>query len=579
MRTIKASSGRFTCMTTFGHRIAAVCDDGRMGAYYDHNMRAYYNGMGVYYNGSVGVYDSVTGALRLSLSPKGPVRALEGSPDGSVLFCAHQGPLITMWDIQTGGLIHTFDLGVQVECIAICSKGRSLACGLSDGALKILDVANKTDVATSGRGSPVTHLCWLELDEEIVVVRETSVDILDVTARTVLRSFTIQGRICGVVYAQKLNKFAIASTSETKSTITIIDPGTGTQFTTTTSQRISCLAFSQVTTEFVCGTETPGTPGLELFSVAAGSWRAFGHPATITSISVLSSGTAIANVAGSGIQLLSLDEGHVPPQYPTTSALAMRTFDEGKLIAILPTTREHIKLIEPATMSTLSIIPVRTWSIPTDRPPILCASLERRIVVCGFEDRNKTHLELWRFGRETPEWIGEASGLQLVGGISPGGSWLVVVEGDLLVRLYRTGNGICIGELDFGRSRYRNSDFKFESEDRFSFDHGDERIHFIISQSTSSSSNHHYPSFNHHYLSPNHPYSIRQVAPSLAEQPRKFYNVDDAGEWVTGSSKRFFWVPPGHIGSANRSYGWAGDTFIVSGDDGALRKITFRKSS
>ena len=544
MRTIKASSGRFMCMTTFGHRIAAACDDGTMG-----------------------IYDLVTGALRLSLSPGGPVRAVGGSPDGSVLFCAHQEPFITMWDIQSGGLIHTFDLGVPVECIAVCSEGRYLACGLSDGAVKILDVANKTDVTTSGRGPPVTHLCWLEQDEELVVVRETSAHVLDVTARTVLRSFTIQGRICGVVYAQKLNKFAIASTSDTKSTITVIDPRTGTQFTTTTSQRISCLAFSQVTGEFVCGAETPG---LELFIVPAGSWRAFGHPATITSISVLSSGTAIANVAGSGIQLLSLDEGHAPPQYPTTSTLAMRTFDEGKLIALLPTTRDHIKLIKSATMSPLLTIPARTWPIPTDLPPILCASLGHRIAVCYFEDRRKTRLELWRFGGEAPEWATEAPGLGLVGGISPDGSRLVVIEGDgsfFIVRLFRTGDGTCIGELNGDGPWCRNSNLKieFESEDRFSFDHDHDRIHFIISQSTSSS--------------PNHPYSIRLGAPSLAKQPRRFYNVADGREWVTGSSERICWIPPGYIGSANRSYGWAGDTLIMSGDDGVLRKITFRNPS
>ena len=544
MRTIKASSGRFTCMTTFGHRIAAACDDG-----------------------SIGVYDSVTGALRLSLSPGGPVRAIEGSPDGSVLFCAHQGPLITMWDIQTGGLIHTFDLGVLVECIAICSKGRYIACGLSDGAVKILGAANKTVVAASGRGPPVTHLCWLELDEELVVVKETSAHVLDVTARTVLRSFTIQDRVCGVVYAQKLNKFAIASTSETKSTITVIDAGTGTQFTTTISQRISCLAFSQITAEFVCGTETPG---FELFSVPAGSWRRFGHPATITSVSVLSSGTVVANVAGS-IQLLSLDEGHAPPQYPTTSTLAMRTFDEGNIIAILPTTRDHIELIKLATMSPLLTIPARTWPIPTNRPPILCASLEHRIAVCYFEDHPGAHLELWRFGGEAPEWTDEAPGPELVGGISPSGSRLVVIEVNepFTARLYLTRDGTCIGKLIVYRP-WPIGSVKFESEDRFYLDYvtyhdfePNYRLPFIISQSNPSS----------------HLYSIHLEEPSSAGKQRRFCDVGDDREWVTGPSKRFCWIPPGYIGSTNWSYGWAGDTLIMSGDDGVLRKITLQKSS
>ena len=538
MRTIKAGSGCFTCMTTFGHRTAAACDDGTMG-----------------------VYDSVTGVLRLSLSPGGPVRAVEGSPDGSVLFCAHQESFITMWDIQTGGLIHTFDLGVLVECIAICSKGRYLACGLSDGAVKILDVANKTGVATSGKDPPVTHLCWLELDEELVVARESLADVLDVTTRTVLRSFTIQGRICGVVYAQKLKKFAIASTSHTKSTITIIDPGTGIQFTTTISQRISCLAFSQITTEFVCGTETPG---LELFCFPARNWRAFGHPATIASISVLSSGTVVANVAGSGIQLLSLDEGHAPPQLLTIPTLTVHTFDEGNIIAILPTTRDHIRLFQLATMSPLLTIPARTWSIPTDRPPILCASLKHRIAVCGFEDRNKTRLELWRFGGEAPEWSDEAPLLRLVGGISPSGSRLVVI-GDgpsHAIKLYLTRDGACFG----GGTPWLNHPprVEFEAEDEFYCDYDDYRVPFIISRSRP----------------PNCPIPIvRQEKLPPAKQPRGNYDIDDTREWVIGPSKRVCWIPPGCIGSTNRGHVWAGDALIMSGQDGVLRKITFRKPS
>src|SRR5258708_139554 len=67
VRTITAGSKRFTFMTTFGHRIAAACDDG-----------------------TVGIYDSITGVLRLSLSPTDPVQVIRGSPDGSALFCAHR---------------------------------------------------------------------------------------------------------------------------------------------------------------------------------------------------------------------------------------------------------------------------------------------------------------------------------------------------------------------------------------------------------------------------------------------------------------------------------------------------------
>ena len=67
VRTIKAGSERFTCTTTLGRWIAAACGDG-----------------------TVNIYDTVTGVLRLSITPTEPVQAMRGAQDGSVLFCTHQ---------------------------------------------------------------------------------------------------------------------------------------------------------------------------------------------------------------------------------------------------------------------------------------------------------------------------------------------------------------------------------------------------------------------------------------------------------------------------------------------------------
>lgn len=57
-------------------------------------------------DGTVGIYDSITGVLRLSLSPPQSIQMITGSPDGSILFCTHrESPSITLWDMQTGGLV------------------------------------------------------------------------------------------------------------------------------------------------------------------------------------------------------------------------------------------------------------------------------------------------------------------------------------------------------------------------------------------------------------------------------------------------------------------------------------------
>ena len=533
MRTIKASSGRFTHMTTFGHRIAAACDDG-----------------------TVGIYNSVTGALRLSLSPGGPVKAVRGSQDGSALFCAHQGPSVTVWDIQTGGMIHNFPLKGQAECIAICSEDRYLACGLSDGSVKVWEIASQKECAAFGSGSHVTHLCWLKPGEQLVVARGTSTQVWDVVGRAVLRNFGMQGPVCGVVYVQKLDRFAIAATSETESVLKVIDPQTGASFTNRTSQRISCLAFSPITEELVCGMETPG---LELFNVPERSWRQFGHPAAITSVSMLSSGTVVANVTGSGIQLLSLDDGHALPQQPVTSVLTVHTLDEGNIVAILPMSRDHITLLESTTMSSLLTIPVRTHEIPTDRSPILCASLKHRIAACCFEDGSITRLELWRFDGGALAWATRIWKQGFVGGISPGGSWLVAIDD--------CGDSSCIWMWDTKSGRSRVSqvvaqpwpghplEIKFESEDQFYSRHDASRLRFVISDS----------SIDRHEQLP------------LVAQSQGRYDVDDSREWVIRSSKRVCWIPPGYISSIERSYCWAGNALVMSGQDGVLRKLTFRE--
>ena len=537
IRTIKANSGRFTSMTTFSHRIAAASDDG-----------------------TVGVYDSITGALRLSLSPPDPVRMIKGSPDGSMLFCAHQGPSITVWDIQTGGLIHTFVLETQAEDIAVSLTGRYLACGLSGGVVKVWEVANNTEVGTRKSCSPLSRFCWLEPGEQLVIANGASVRVWDVVSRKGLRSFTINGSAYGVVFTQRLNKFAILAASEVGNTVTIVDSRTGTSFTDATPQRLSCFAFSQTTKELVCGTNDPG---LELFNISVREWRQFHHPAAITSVSTLSSGFVVANVPGSGIQFLSPDEVYTQPQQPTTPAIAVHGLDQDDIIAATLNSRDSTTLLELATLSPiLPTIPLRTQTIAFKRSQILCTSLKHRIVVRCFDHHGKTRLELWKFGDEAPTWTHDAFLAGLVGAISPSGSRLVALDGDrnsTYVRMWDTENG---GKYRFLPVRQpwpsHVLEIKFESEDQFYSQHEGYRIPFTISS----------PSAN--------TYSITRHE-QLPSPNQRYYDVDNAREWVVSFSKRICWIPPGYIGSAENSYCWAGNALVMVGQDGVLRKLSFRE--
>ena len=541
LRTISASSGGFTCTTTFGHAIAGACDDG-----------------------TVDIYDSTTGVLRLSLSPANLVQKMRGSPDGSMLFCTHEQPSITLWDIQTGGLMHTFVLEWRVEDIAVSLKGSYVAFALSDGTTKIWEIAEREEGAAIGSGPPATHLCWLEPEEQLAVVKGELVHIWDVVARKVLRRFAMGDLVCDVAYSKKLNRLAIVTASGPGSTITIIHPGTDASFTDRVQRRFSCFAFSQTTRELVCGRETDG---VELLDISTGRWREFNHPAKITSVSTLSNGTVVADVVDSGIQLLTMGKRHAPSQQPTIPALAVNAFDEGRIIAILSACRNHIALLELATMLELLTIPTKdAYTIPTDHIPVLFASLQHDKVACCLEKGDKRHLQLWEFRSKLLKWVVEINEMPSIGGISPSGAQFATLHNAnnrTHVYLWDAQNGQSQAHLLVDPSYPTPPlDLKFESEDRFYSQHDAHRISYLISSSEPGA--------------PGHSIIRHEQLPSV-EQPQRCYDVDDTVEWVVASSERVCWIPPGYIGSGQRSFCWVGQVLVMAGQDGTLRMLTFRE--
>ena len=539
VRTIKGDSGNFTYVTTFGHRIAAACDDG-----------------------TVGIYDTVTGVLRLSLKPANSIQALRGSPDGSVLFCMHQKPSITLWDIQTGGLVHTFDLEQNAGDIAVSLNGHYLACGLADGSVGVWEVENRTKCAAIKSGSPVTHICGLDPEEQFVIATKASVYIWDVVSGIVLHSFTMSDPVCGAAYSKKLNQLAIMASSELESTITIIDPQTGASSAPYGVQRrFSCFTFSRTTKELVCGMEAHG---LQLFNALTWRWRYFEYPGSMSFISSLPNGTMVASVAGSGIQLLSLEDGNPPPQQTTISALAVRALDGGKIIAVLPTSHDSVVFLEATTMSPLFTIPPpdSRLLIPADLTIVLCASLEYRMAIYCFKEGQKRCLRLWRFDDEFPKWSADVEGMPQISEISPGGTRLVTYdELDYWVH-------VCVWDTQEGRILVQNKTrprlknalrITFESEDRF-FIHYD--AHCIPHEVSLSGTD---------IL-----ITRRRKLPSDGRPQEIHHCVDETREWVLHRSRRISWIPTGYIGSDPHSYCWTGHSLVMVGQDETLRKLTFR---
>ena len=521
-------------MATFGYKIAAASEDG-----------------------TVDIYDSVTGVLRMSLRLEDPVRALIGSPDGSILFCAHRTPSVTVWDMQTGGLIHTFHFGSITEDIGVSLNGRYLACRLSDRSVEVREIANKMGDAPIWARSPVSRFCWLEPEGKLAVSTGKSVHICDVVAGTVLRKYTIWYPARCMVYSQTFNQLAIIASSTRQSVITTINTETGSILTSDwTPKKVDCFDFSQTTKELVCGMEAHG---LWLFNFSTWESKPIGYQGTVTCISSLKNGTVVVNSPTSGIQLLSLAGGLAPSQQPNISAPTVETFDEGRIIAISPTSRDHITLLDSATMSQLLEIPTHhSRPTPTHNTTIICVSHEKQMAVYCFEEGNKVFMRLWEFLKPFQRWTVETDGVPEIGRVSPAATWLMTIhtvghlshlclwspkDGQLKMKLERT---LLTHPLDI----------HFTHDTEFSLHYGKNSTCYHISKR-------------------NQEIMVRDHQPQPRRPQEKQYSVNNTCEWVISGSERICWIPPGYIGSVQPNYYWVGHLLVMFGQDGTFRMLSF----
>ena len=533
VRTITASSKRYTCMTTFGNKVAAACDDGAMD-----------------------IYDSVTGVLRLSLRLADPAQAIQGSPDGSILFCAHKTPSITVWDMQTGGLIRTFDLEHSAEDIAISLRGRYLASRFYNLSVKVRDVANKMEGVVVWTRSTVTGFCWLDPEERFVVSTRTLVRIWNIVTGTLLHSYMAHYPISRMIYPQKFDQLAVMTSSASKSTITVLNPQTSAAASHSIQQTLSCFTFSQTTEELVFGMKADG---LQLFNLSTQRWRQIEYPGMVNSVSSLKNGTMVANSAGSGIQLLSLAGGHSPSQQPTISALTVEAFDEGKIIAIFPTTRDHITLLDSTTMSRLLRIPAQNSPLtPAHNTTILCASHEHLMTVYCFKEENTKFMQLWGFRAEAPRWTVKIDEVPEIGRFSPNAVWLVTIHtvGDLsCFFVWNPKDGQLFRQLE-STPLPHPLDIDFIHDTEFVLYHGKASSRCHINRWSEG-------------------ISVWKYLTQSERPGKKQYTVNETCEWVISDSERICWIPPGYIGSVQPNYYWIGHLLVMFGQDGKLRMLSF----
>ena len=554
VRTITSIPGDFTCMTTIGRgstaKIAAACDDG-----------------------TVGIYDSVTGVLRLSLRPELPIQEMTGPPDGSLLICTHIiPPSVTLWDIQTGGLVKTFILEGEAKSTTISLEGRYLACETPGSTISVWETASRPAPWKKFGGNIP---CWLAPEELIMVVNGMSVCIRNVaTNGPPVHKFDIWGSPRSAVYSHIFNQLIITSCYFDQNPLAILDVKTDTSsILHYTGERPPFIAFSQTTKQVVCGGKAPG---LETVDISTGRRTRFDFPAAVTSISTLSNGTVVANVPGSGIQLLSLDQEDASSRQRTPPPLSVYPLDKGRIIAIVPTTNNPVVLLKTASMLRLLSVPTQEdLSVSTVRTIVLCASLKYQVALRWFGEGDKGRLQMWGFSPRHPRWTVPTEDLPSLGSISPAGTRLATFHSGRsrsFVRVWDAHSGTLLAQKSSWQATsnalveadrgLRPHHITFDSQDRIYLYWDTYREPYVIKTTGDR-------------ITCSITYCARQ---RLGGQVReKYYRLDDGHEWVFCGSQRICWVPPGYIGTDPASHWWVGSSLVMVGRDGILRKLNFQE--
>jgi len=568
LRTIKADSGRFIHVVVAGQRIVAVCEDN-----------------------TVSAYDAVTGVLRLSLNPPQQVTKVEGSPDGSFLFCVHQHSCeITLWDTQTGGMIHTFTTKSEIANIAVSSMGKYLASCSSNGTLGFWEVGNRRGGPLIWR-EPVECICWLEPEDQVALAVENTVAILEVTTGKKLRTFTVEGgSVRGIAFSAGQRRLVIWKTSEANSTFVVIDIQTGSPMVSS-SPLLDVVSFtlSEGGDRVVCATKSGIVRHCSRMNTLSPTdwYDHLDHLGIIHSISLLRSGHLVANLGGS-IQLLAMDYTRPPNAKKDLEMSHIYPLDNGRAISASSKDRNNVHLLDMETMKTLAHYPIRSGGhdVPF-MPRTLCASIDRHITAFCFRKSDKFVLKLRATGSRAFGWETLFSRPVLSGALSPGGEKLITVlecnglPGDL-------GWELCVQRSSDGRilASIRQAgrppgNIVFTSETQFytevthvratpaplpeprnyaklkENDRGHSvRTTFTLAPTTSKS------------------YRIQEVSEEILNAP---YTLDESLEWVVDAKlRRVCWLPPGYVSGIENGHFFVGSSIVMAGQDGIVRRLTFR---
>jgi len=561
-RTIDVRPRELTCIATSGQSIIAGCGE------------------------IVEIYDAITGVFKQSLSASETVKKIQASSDGSTLFFAH--PLsVTMWDVQTGGLIHTFTTESQINDIAVSMVGDYVACGSLDGSVKFWNIRTKEEGKYCGNGQPVVAICWSS-PQRLAFTTEKTLHICDVSTEKPLDYLIMSDvQVWGMLYLRDKDKFLVGTSGYTQSKKwTSLEPislwcpkpfggGQATVRLQRENQGKQSSVYSEgLTSPTLVDKEVAciiSPSGVQLFNIESHKWTS--KPLLLnmaTSVAVSLNRNLVAQTNDS-IQVFSLDiltsgetgnDTHPPCIYP---------LGDDHICVLQPMTR-HLTLLELQTMRELH---------PDDDASSLGSLLTNQSLsvhlpsICGvaIESRISAVMDAWQSRTPLPGWTPEGTEEEvLLSGSSPYLTQIITIYGrprrEICVIEFRRGHDE--GRLPLGDELEKGEvyDLTFDSETRFHLKFKGPGWHVQIPYEITPRSE---------YL----PVVLTKGEPvPLPEEPQAAlpYTLDANLEWVLDTeSRKICWIPPGNIRKGNDGHFWTGLSLVMAGDDGVVRKLTFKE--
>ena len=605
LTTIDFRPRQLTCITTFAQKIVAAFEN------------------------IVNIYDAVYFNLEQSLRAPESITKIQETGDGSILYLAHSYS-VTSWDSQTGGTIDTFTTQSEIIDMVVSSTGGHIACGMSDGSVAFWNIRTMK-AGSFGNGRPLVAIRWLS-PVELVVATQGSVYVANVATGETLDPFDTPGLVWGtvilrddVVLVGTWKPSANGEQEQCPLRIAESQPGPLT---------LHCgMSGDEEEPGF---SDSRLNISVDVFPTAWkqpqhriwNTWPKSTHPGQLTS-PILVDSKIVCITPPNGVQ--AFDEGYGWIKRPSLLGraksvavslnrnLAVQTEDSvqvfpvevlagrdtqdgvhpphiyiyplGDWYAVCVQQNGCPTILELETLQAMDRAFPRTPPTQTNHP----SSERSRESVKEFEVQEVIPPRQSRFSPSG--WTGAAEGIEDPVAVPPGQShpqlhgWTETAEDGTLLGGLSPNHTRIATVCDLPQRRLRVVDIvygtiladlpledddleagviyhlAFDSETRFYLRVDGPSYHTQIPYDVMASPSGQYA------------YTIERGDPEPLSEPRKMppYSLDTNYEWVLDTeSRKICWVSPENIRRGNGGHFWAGLSLVMLGNDGVVRKLTFK---